>query len=301
MTFQHEVTTCEEFAQEELVFTTTTPSYFDDGDDNEEEEETANCYVVKISDAFTDPSQHKKLWHVYVVVVQVVLRVLPTLLIFFLNVYIYLRLRDISRRRRAIKRASRGRKRRREKEKAKAKATVATVSGEMSTRGEEEEEEEVGDRVIPSIVVDPPSEEEVPEPDADAPEERMTGPAGVTPPDIILHCGGYGKDDSKQNLHEDVSPPPPCPPSLFRRPNVPPDAEEALRLALRLSLSVSFADSADVISLAPSTACSSYYADGEREGLGFDVQDDDDDGGDMRRPRKWIKNMTRCACVLTTS
>ncbi len=109
--------------------------------------------MVTHSDLGEDP-----LWHVYVITVQIVLRILPTVAIFGFNIWIYFKLRGISRRRRRFKQQQMSRR---------------VVAAKRKKNTEE---------AIPSIVVEPPSAAttEVAPPTATNSSNRVKSALGVT-------------------------------------------------------------------------------------------------------------------------
>ncbi len=189
---------------------------------------------------------------------QVILRIVPTILIFSLNIWIYLRLKAISKRRKK----ARG-KRNQDNWRTKIKRYRSRSSRASSAHSVDVSV--ISSSVLstappPSIVVEPPSEDEEEE-DPDhlsviEEEEQEEEVCRLPVPDLIMDVNRARQAPPKQQQQQQQQQQ--QPPSSKKAAS-----EDALRSALRLSLlssvaatAVSFSDTVDVISLAP-TVCSS--------------------------------------------
>ena len=187
---------------------------------------------------------------------QVILRIVPTILIFSLNIWIYLRLKAISKRRKK----ARG-KRNQDNWRTKIKRYRSRSSRASSAHSVDVSV--ISSSVLstappPSIVVEPPSEEDEEEEDPDhlsvIEEEEQEEVCRLPVPDLIMDVNRARQAPPKQQQQQQQQQPPSTKKAA---------SEDALRSALRLSLlssvaatAVSFSDTVDVISLAP-TVCSS--------------------------------------------
>ncbi len=219
---------------------------------------------------------------------QVILRIVPTILIFSLNIWIYLRLKAISKRRKKAlgKRNQDNWRTKIKRYRSRSSRASSAHSVDVSV---------ISSSVLstappPSIVVEPPSEEEEEE-DFDRlsviEEEEQEEVCRLPVPDLIMDVNRARQAPPKQQQQQQQQQPPSSKKAA---------SEDALRSALRLSLlssvaatAVSFSDTVDVISLAPTVYSSALSLNN----VGEEEEEKEQKKRGSWRPRKIVNTFAR--------